>query len=64
LDLFWSLMENVGALLAVAFVLFNLAAWLARRYRQNREQERYGHYPPAVRGGRLSYEEYKKQRGG
>ncbi|MCY4164959.1 MAG: hypothetical protein OXF03_02240 [Gammaproteobacteria bacterium] len=57
-------MENVGALLAVAFVLFNLAAWLARRYRQNREQERYGHYPPAVRGGRLSYEEYKKQRGG
>lgn len=61
---FMEIMQNMGALLALAFVLFNVAAWLARRYRKNREQERYGHYPPAVRGGRLNYEEYQKRRAG
>jgi len=55
-------MENLGALFAVAFVLFNLVAWMSRRYRKRREQERYGHYPAAVRSGRLNYEEYQKRR--
>lgn len=58
------IVENIGALAAVVFVLFNLSAYLARRVRRNRERERYGHYPPAVRGGRLNYEEYRKRRGG
>lgn len=62
MDLFNFVMDNVTALFAVAFVLFNLVAWLTRRYRQKREQERYGHYPPAVRSGRLNYEEYRKRR--
>lgn len=61
-DLFDFVMENSTTLFAVAFVLVNLVAWLTRRYRQKREQERYGHYPPAVRSGRLNYEEYRKRR--
>ena len=58
------IVENIGALAAIAFVLFNLCAYLVRRFRRTRERERYGHYPPAVRGGRLSYEEYQKRREG
>lgn len=61
-DLFDFVMENSTTLFAVAFVLVNLVAWLSRRYRQKREQERYGHYPPAVRSGRLNYEDYSKRR--
>ena len=62
MDLFSFFFDNVGALFALAFVLFNLAAWVMRRVRQKREQERYGHYPPAVRSGRLNYDEYRKRR--
>lgn len=61
-DLFDIVMENLTTLFAVAFVLVNLVAWLTRRYRQKREQERYGHHPPAVRSGRLNYEDYRKRR--
>ena len=64
MNLFSFLFDNVGALLALAFVLFNLAAWVMKRVRQKREQERYGHYPPAVRSGRLNYEDYRKRREG
>ncbi len=64
MDFFWFVVENAGTAAVVAFVLFNVAAWLARRYQKKREQEQYGHYPPAVQGGRLSYEEYQKRRGG
>ncbi|WP_446830152.1 hypothetical protein [Candidatus Foliamicus sp.] len=60
--MFSLILENIGTLIAVAFVLFNLFAYFVRRFRQNREKERYGHYPPAVRGGRLNYEDYEKRR--
>ena len=63
-DWYMFIMDNLGAVAAIALVLFNIVAWVVRRVRQKREQERYGHYPPAVRSGRLSYEEYKKRRDG
>ena len=56
------IIDNISVLIAIAFVFFNLFAYLARRYRQNRDKEKYGHHPPAVRGGRLNYEDYKKRR--
>ncbi len=64
MDVLEFIFSNSGALIAIAFVLFNLIAWMMRRYRQKREQERYGHYAPAVRYGRLNYEDYKKRREG
>ena len=64
LDWYMFIMENIGAVVAIVLVLFNLAVWLARRVGQKREQERYGRYPPAVRSGRLNYDEYKKRRDG
>ncbi len=57
------LLDNIGLLVALVIAgLFNLFTWLAKRHLKEREQERYGHYPPAVRSGRLNYEEYKKRR--
>ena len=64
LDWYSFIMENLGAAVALVFVFLNLVAWVIRRLGQKREQERYGHYPPAVRSGRLNYEEYKKRREG
>lgn len=64
MELFNFVLDNVGVLLALAFVLVNLVPWLSNRYRSRRERERYGHYPPAVRSGRLNYEEYKERRDG
>lgn len=64
LDWYRFIMDNLGTIMAIVFLLVNFLIWMSKRVQLKRSQERYGHYPPAVRSGRLDYEDYKRRREG